>query len=40
MGEAGRRYAVEQYSTRQAAVTLAGVFRAVAGKRRGRNIAA
>jgi len=34
MGTAGRRYAVEQYSTRQAAATLAGVFRTVADKRR------
>ena len=35
MGRAGRSYAVEHYSTRQAAATLAGVFRTVAGKRRG-----
>ena len=34
MGQAGRRYAVEHFSTRQAAATLAGVFRAVARKRR------
>jgi glycosyltransferase involved in cell wall biosynthesis len=34
MGHAGRRYAVEHYSTRQAAATLAGVFRTVAQKRR------
>jgi len=34
MGTAGRRYAVEQYSTRQTAATLAGVFRAVAERRR------
>jgi glycosyltransferase involved in cell wall biosynthesis len=34
MGKAGRRYAVEQYSTQRAAATLAGVFRTVAGKRR------
>ena len=39
MGKAGRGYAVEQYSTRQAAATLAGVFRAVAGRRR-RDVAA
>jgi glycosyltransferase involved in cell wall biosynthesis len=36
IGKAGRRYAVEHYSTRQAAATLAGVFRTVAEKRRGR----
>ena len=35
MGRAGRSYAVEHYSTRRAAATLAGVFRSVAGKRRG-----
>jgi glycosyltransferase involved in cell wall biosynthesis len=35
MGRAGRRYAVDRYSTRQAAATLAGVFRAVASRRRG-----
>ena len=35
MGTAGRAYALEHYSTRRAAATLAGVFRAVAGKRRG-----
>jgi glycosyltransferase involved in cell wall biosynthesis len=34
MGKAGREYAVEHYSTRRAAETLAGVFRTVAGKRR------
>jgi glycosyltransferase involved in cell wall biosynthesis len=34
MGREGRRYAVEQYSTREAAATLAGVFRTVAEKRR------
>src|SRR5262245_6398721 len=34
MGSAGRRYAVEQYSTRRAAATLAGVFTTVADKRR------
>jgi glycosyltransferase involved in cell wall biosynthesis len=34
MGQAGRRYAVERYSTRHAAATLAGVFRTVAEKRR------
>jgi glycosyltransferase involved in cell wall biosynthesis len=33
IGSAGRLYAVEQYSTRQAAETLANVFRSVAGKR-------
>ena len=33
---AGRRYALEQYSTRQAAATLAGVFRTVAEGRRRR----
>lgn len=37
MGKAGRRYAVEQYSTRQAAATLAGVFRTVAEQRRRRS---
>jgi glycosyltransferase involved in cell wall biosynthesis len=36
MGKEGRRYAVEQYSTRQAAATLAGVFRTVAERRRRR----
>jgi glycosyltransferase involved in cell wall biosynthesis len=34
MGREGRRYAVEQYSTREAAATLAGVFRTVVEKRR------
>lgn len=34
MGQAGRCYAVEQYSTRRAAATLAEVFRTVAGRRR------
>lgn len=37
MGRAGRRYAVERYSTRQAAATLAGVFRTVAEKRHRRH---
>jgi glycosyltransferase involved in cell wall biosynthesis len=37
MAKAGRRYAVEHYSTRQAAAVLAGVFRTVAEKRRGRH---
>jgi glycosyltransferase involved in cell wall biosynthesis len=37
MAQAGRRYAVEQYSTRQAAATLAGVFRAGAEQWRGRS---
>jgi len=37
LGRAGRRFAVEQYSTRQAAATLAGVFRTVADKRRTRR---
>ncbi len=32
MGEAGRRYAVEHYSTRRSAAVLAHIFRAVAGK--------
>lgn len=36
MGMEGRRYAVEHYSTRRAADTLAGVFRSVAEKRRSR----
>ncbi len=36
MGREGRRYAVEQFSTRQAGETLAGVFRSVAEQRRGR----
>ncbi len=36
MGREGRRYAVEHYSTRQTAETLAGVFRSVAERRRGR----
>jgi len=35
MGTAGRSYALEHYSTRRAAATLADVFRTVAGKRRG-----
>jgi glycosyltransferase involved in cell wall biosynthesis len=34
MGSAGRRYAVEHYSTREAATTIAGVFRSVAERRR------
>jgi glycosyltransferase involved in cell wall biosynthesis len=37
MGQAGRRYAVEQYSTRRAAATLAGVFRTVVERRRHRS---
>jgi glycosyltransferase involved in cell wall biosynthesis len=37
IGKAGRRYAVEHYSTRTAAATLAGVFTTVADKRRSRR---
>jgi glycosyltransferase involved in cell wall biosynthesis len=37
MGHAGRRYAVEHYSTRRAAATLAGVFSTVAAQRRSRR---
>ena len=37
MGTAGRRYALEHYSTRRAAATLAEVFRTVAGTRRGNH---
>jgi len=40
MGQAGRRFAVEHYSTRRAAATLATVFRTVVEERRRRAAAA